>query len=538
MFRATAALALAFGLAAPAAVALADDNGATVTVDGGSSANATDLSASADGGDATTDTTGGSGGTADVAAGGTTATIDGPTIDAANGGEADAAATGGEVAVDEVISGGNIGNDVLIDDTIGGTGGGEATVVVNGGDASYATDLTLSADGGSATASAVGGDDVVVGLRVVQPTVEDLVAALGADFPGALPLDAAAVTSIVEQIAPEIDTTSPAFQLAVREALLQGLVVGDIEDLLQQFNANDDEIGDVTLIDFANILAPFAPSTLSATDIAILLAFAAGDGTVGDASVTIANGGIATADASGGSVDVGAVVSGDNSGNLVTVGDTVAGIGDATVDVDGGVVDMAVEGVLSADGGDADATANGSDGAAFEIALGLTADDSIALIGTVTNQPLDQAGAIQIILAIDPTTDVTDPGFLSDLDDAFADGVIDGEELETIIDDFSGADGFQGEIEDLRVGFLADVLLPFAPGGLTADDLRAVLGAGSGTTLGGVSIALENGGEADAAATGGDIFVGDVASGLNDRNTIETGDTCGGGAVGCPTTED
>jgi hypothetical protein len=70
---------------------------------------------------------------------------------AGNGGVATSAASGGAVAIGDVNSGGNAGNAVGIGDTYGAVG-------VYGGDVANATQLSVSANGGTAISDASGGD--------------------------------------------------------------------------------------------------------------------------------------------------------------------------------------------------------------------------------------------------------------------------------------------------------------------------------------------------------------------------------------------
>jgi hypothetical protein len=71
---------------------------------------------------------------------------------AGNGGVATSAASGGAVSIGDVNSGGNAGNAVGIGDTWGGSVG------VYGGDVANATQLSVSANGGTAISDASGGD--------------------------------------------------------------------------------------------------------------------------------------------------------------------------------------------------------------------------------------------------------------------------------------------------------------------------------------------------------------------------------------------
>ena len=73
------------------------------------------------------------------------------TASAGNGGVATSAANGGVVAIGDVNSGGNAGSAIGVGDTIG-------TVAVDGGTMANSTQLSVSANGGTAIADASGGD--------------------------------------------------------------------------------------------------------------------------------------------------------------------------------------------------------------------------------------------------------------------------------------------------------------------------------------------------------------------------------------------
>jgi hypothetical protein len=71
---------------------------------------------------------------------------------AGNGGVATASANGGAVATGDINSGGNAGNAIGVGDTSGGN------VAVDGGAVANSTQLSISANGGTAIADASGGD--------------------------------------------------------------------------------------------------------------------------------------------------------------------------------------------------------------------------------------------------------------------------------------------------------------------------------------------------------------------------------------------
>ena len=75
---------------------------------------------------------------------------------AGNGGFASANAQGGTISVGDINSGGNAGNTIRVGNTRGG-------VRVNGGNVSNQTDVSVSANGGTAIADASGGSGNVAG---------------------------------------------------------------------------------------------------------------------------------------------------------------------------------------------------------------------------------------------------------------------------------------------------------------------------------------------------------------------------------------
>ncbi len=111
----------------------------------------TTVNASADGGTATASSNGGSNNTA--TAGGF---FFGGTAQAGNGGPATADAKGGTVSIGTVSGGHNTGATIDVDDTQGGSYGGDASVDI-AANVETSTTVTASADGGTATAESNGG---------------------------------------------------------------------------------------------------------------------------------------------------------------------------------------------------------------------------------------------------------------------------------------------------------------------------------------------------------------------------------------------
>ncbi len=125
-------------------IAVSGSGSGAVIVDGGNVTNDTTIAISADGGTAISSADGGDGNIAGAGNNGTAA--------AGNGGVANAEANGGSISLGDVNSGNNQGNTILVE----GNSGGQT--VVDGGTVSNSTSIDLSADGGTAVASADGGD--------------------------------------------------------------------------------------------------------------------------------------------------------------------------------------------------------------------------------------------------------------------------------------------------------------------------------------------------------------------------------------------
>ena len=124
---------------------------ANVRISGGTVSNETTVRISADGGTAVANADGGNNNTATGGAGG--AGGDGGDAAAGNGGVAVAEANGGAVTVGDINSGGNSGNTIVVQ---GGQGG---NVNIDGGTVTNETTIDISADGGTAVASAEGGNN-------------------------------------------------------------------------------------------------------------------------------------------------------------------------------------------------------------------------------------------------------------------------------------------------------------------------------------------------------------------------------------------
>src|SRR5829696_3078959 len=145
-----AAMLLGLGSLAPDASATSCYQPASIAVNGGQVSNRTTLDLSADGGTATANANGGNNNTATGGAGG--AFGNGGNAAAGNAGTATAQANGGTVTVGAINSGGNSGNQIAVQ-------GSQGNVAVDGGTVTNQTTVTISADGGTATANANGGNN-------------------------------------------------------------------------------------------------------------------------------------------------------------------------------------------------------------------------------------------------------------------------------------------------------------------------------------------------------------------------------------------
>ena len=125
-----------------------------VQIYGGTITNTTNVDLSANGGTGIADASGGDDNFAMEQGEGVAAS--------GNGGGADAAANGGAIAAGEVNSGNNAGTAIVVGDTVGGTMcDGVPTVSVNGGTITNVTNISATADGGTAIADASGGNNNV-----------------------------------------------------------------------------------------------------------------------------------------------------------------------------------------------------------------------------------------------------------------------------------------------------------------------------------------------------------------------------------------
>jgi hypothetical protein len=337
-----AALLLGVATMAPAASATSCYQPSNIAVNGGRVSNETTLDLSANGGVAVSTADGGDN---NVAVGGPGGIIgDGGDAAAGNGGVAVAAANGGMIDLDDVNSGNNRGNTVVVNAGSSPCGYGPSNVAVNGGTVSNETTLHLSANGGVAVSSANGGNgNVAVG------------------GPGGL-------------LGNGGNAAAGNGGVAVAQANGGAISIGDINSGNNRGNTivvgsggglfgaasnvhiNGGTVRNTTAI---SISADGGTAVASANGGDNNVAVGGPGGIIGNGGDAAAgNGGTAVAQANGGAVSVGDINSGGNSGNTIVVQGTQGG----NVAVDGGTVSNETSIDISADGGTAVASADGGDG--------------------------------------------------------------------------------------------------------------------------------------------------------------------------------
>jgi hypothetical protein len=308
---------------------------ALVDIFGGNVTATTELNITADGGFAEANAYGGSGNEVFVVAESVygAASVSGATVEVGNGGDAFADASGGSITIGDIVSGGNVGNDILVGDTIGGDGsecgcgeGGDATVIIDGGDVTASTTLDISASGGEATANANGGSDNFV--LVYATSVYD------ASVSGATVLVGNGGTADAYAYGGDITVGTIYSGENLGNVITVGNTIGGDAH-------GDDDGGDATVEVFGGDVVAETTGAITA-DGGIASAYANGGSgnfvvvgvygvygaSVSGATVEVGQGGTSTSDASGGTIELGDIVSGGNTGNIITIGDTCGGDAD------------------------------------------------------------------------------------------------------------------------------------------------------------------------------------------------------------------
>ncbi len=319
----------------------------SVVIDGGSFSATTIVNVSADGGTATATANGGDFNDVTLTATGIYgAAIYGGDVAVGNGGTADAVATGGDVSVGDVFSGDNAGNVITVGDSIGGSGdnGGEVFVGIVGGDVSVDTTINLSANGGTATAEANGGDfnDVTLTAAVTPPilgvygaAIYDATIAVGNGG------DASADASGGSVTIGDIDSSGN----SGNDILVGDTIGGDSGSGCDSGCDSGDDGGDASVTVFGGDVVSTTTGTISA-DGGTATAYADGGdfntvtltatgvygASISGATVAVGEGGDAAADASGGTVLLGDITTGGNAGNVITIGNTCGGGADCSSD--------------------------------------------------------------------------------------------------------------------------------------------------------------------------------------------------------------
>ena len=273
-------------------------SGGNLAVSGGTVSNETDVRLSADGGTADADARGGDHNSATGGNGGTNG--DGGDAAAGNGGVAVADASGGEISVGNINSGNNRGNTVLVS-SWGGLFGRGGNVRISGGTVSNSTTVRVSADGGTATANANGGDNNTAtgGNGGTNGDGGDAAAGNG----GVAVADASGGAVTIGNI----NSGGNSGNTVLVEGGQGGNVVVD-----------GGTVSNETTID---VSADGGTATANANGGDGNTATGGNGGTNGDGGDAAAgNGGVAAADASGGSVSIGNINSGGNEGNTIVVG--------------------------------------------------------------------------------------------------------------------------------------------------------------------------------------------------------------------------
>ena len=337
-----AAMLIGVATTAPAASATSCYQPSNIRVNGGTVSNETTLRLSADGGVAVSSADGGNGNAAAGGPGG--ANGNGGNAAAGNGGVSVAEANGGMIDLDNINSGNNRGNTIVVNSGSSPCRYGPTNVAVNGGTVSNETTLRLSADGGVAVSSADGGNG---NAAAGGPG--------GANGNGG---NAAAGNGGV----------------SVAQANGGAISIGDINSGGNRGNtivvglgggffgaASNVRISGGTVSNSTSVsISADGGTAVSSADGGNGNAAAGGaggaNGNGGNAAA--GNGGVAVAEANGGTVTVGNINSGGNSGNTILVEGGQGG----NVAVDGGTVTNETTIQISADGGTAVSSADGGDG--------------------------------------------------------------------------------------------------------------------------------------------------------------------------------
>lgn len=433
---------------------------------------------------------------------------DGPGAAAGVGGTAAAEADAGSVSTGAVFAGENRGIDVTVGDVIGGDGiggrGGDATVDIAATDIATSFAINAAVDGGAAGASALGGAD----NNAVAPDN------------GLFPAGGAAAGS-----GGFAGAAANGGRIEVGDIHVGGNDGGEINvgDVYGGHGFDGGRGGDATVaLDGGSITAAVLLNLQANGGVANATA----DGGVGNSALLVGDaaadlgayagtGGLALAEANGGTITIGDVLVGGNQGAVMAVGDVVGGGaadggrgGDATLTVNGTNITSVIQLDLQANGGSAFASANGGDGnsALFDAtdAAQLTGLDLLAGVGGIAQA---QANGGRIVVG----------------------DLLAGENVGTVVafGEIAGGDAWEGGRGESAV-FMRDggsiVALTQIAAAANGGNAIAVADGGDGnvvllvadatTTLGDLPRA-GNGGSVLSQANGGPVTIGNITSGQN-----------------------
>lgn len=436
-------------------------------------------------------------------------------VSAGDGGTATASANAGSFQIGDSYAGDNTGAVISVGDVTGGTGkdgdGGDAIVLLDGGSITTGVSITASVNGGTATASAVGGEDNDAVIEGVDDGTNSVTAGNGGDA----------------------NAEANGGNILIGDIYMGGNVgavmsVGDVTggDGGHGHNGGDAIVAlegtDITTTIILSLSADGGVATAYADGgddnfAGVYSASGVYDGTVSGATVAVGNGGSANAEANAGNIVIGDLIGGNNAGSIFTVGDITGADGskhghggDATVIIDGGSITSVIDLDISVDGGVATAYANGGDD---NVGVIFASGETAGVYGgtlTVGNGGVANAEANGGTAIIGDLVAGANQGSIVTV------GSLVGEPgagtNDTFVWDVEGTDIVSTVEADISLE--GGVATAYADGG---DDNIAFLdvSASYGATVGGGSVAVGNGGVSDATANAGDATLGAIVSGGN-----------------------
>lgn len=432
-------------------------------------------------------------------------------VSAGDGGTAFTSADAGSAVTGPVYAGDNFGGTIRVGDTVGGDGnggtGGDAMVQLSGTDISTSFIVNVSVDGGTALGSATGGDDNDAAIfdGDGDGDAEDGVGSAAAGsggFAGA---------------------TADGGRIAVGAIYVGGNHGGviNVGDTIGGTGSSGGTGGNALVsLDGGSITAAVILNLEANGGIAAGIADGGDDNAailLGDGSLNLGSyagtGGVALAEADGGTIVIGDVHVGGDLGAVMSVGDVVAGNGswggvggDATLLVEGTDIYSLIQLDLEANGGLAGASAVGGDDnlSVFDAtgATDLEATDLLAGVGGLAHAEAN--GGFILVGDLYAGGNV---GTVVDFGDIVAGDGIGGVGESMVFNRFSGD---LITVVTLAAASNGGSALAGADGG----DDNALFFATDGTTTVGVP-SVGNGGTSHSEANGGPIRIGNVTSGNN-----------------------